>query len=467
MLGLRLAPIALLAFNISVARADDACQTLSVTPDAKLTVGKELPKGTAQIWVVLPAGIAHPEWEVKGATTTMKGSTVTALHAEYTALSESDRAKLRLDIRDAANNSLGVRCPDFGDAPSAAPGAASPALSATAPAKPATGKSVADAAAAAAAAAKSAASNGDGGGGNQIPPMQAADCERLANADQEKRQSHDKYIVFNTLGQLCFASTPIAQGDLLRVSIAVRMGEDIMKSPQTNFQACSLRSATPNIYGDLSKVPKIAFQGAGTYDSDQLVLLTVRRCFDDQLTVTVQTSADGNAGPSTQVQQYRRYQAGVYVGVVSTDLRDGDFGLRSSGSSNIIYNKNPRNRGPAYNASVVIYGVPRYFQNGLSYLGRDLVNENQLLDRIGLVLAAGLQDPGKRFGLGLAYELIRGVNLQVLYEWVNTKQLAAYKLGDAFTGTADQIPTHNEWDHTTTVGISLDISYVTQLFSRN
>ena len=456
--------------GFGTAHADTACRTLAVSQAGKLTVGpgKDLPQGTKTIGVLLPGGIEHPQWQASGGSVTITDKQARSLRAEYDNLSAADKPNMRLQVLDAADKLLETRCPDFAVVPAvAAPAAPVVPAAPAAPAAPPAGAAVVPGGPVVVAAA--------GGNGNATPPMTPMECEQMVNSEIAKTQSRDKYIVFNSQGQLCFQSTPIAQGDMLRIALAVRSGENALEMPQGNLQTCSLRSATPNVYGAGVKLPQVANQGQTTYPADTLIPLTTRRCFDDQLTINLQAldratgpkPAEANVGTAVQVQQYKRYQAGVYLGVVSSDLRDGDFGLRSLNGGNVIYDKNPQKRGPVYNVSVVVYGVANYITQGLGYQGRDLVNDNGPLDRLGFVVAAGLTDPGKRFGMGLSYELIRGVNLQVLYEWANTKQLVDYSVGDPFTGTADQIPTHNEWDHTTSVGVSFDLTYVTQLFTRN
>ncbi len=115
--------------------------------------------------------------------------------------------------------------------------------------------------------------------------------------------------------------------------------------------------------------------------------------------------------------------------MVFTDLHDQTFGLRPDGTGqNLIFNEGPIDDGPRYFASLVVYGILHYLGTlgGGNYPGRDIVNDNSIVDRLGAVMGVGA----------------------------------------AFAGTADEIPLKKRWENDFTFGFSIDMRYVADLFAR-
>ncbi len=103
---------------------------------------------------------------------------------------------------------------------------------------------------------------------------------------------------------------------------------------------------------------------------------------------------------------------------------------------------------------------------GGHYGGRDPVNEQNAIDRIGAVLGVGLTNPGKSFMAGFSFEALAGINGIAVLQFRKIDRLAdGIAVDQPFTGSADDIPLHTDWEHKWVFGLSLDLRYVTQLLS--
>jgi hypothetical protein len=220
----------------------------------------------------------------------------------------------------------------------------------------------------------------------------------------------------------------------------------------------------------------------------------MRRCFGTEagikLSVTVDQTTKELAYP---LKQFERYRATLQVGVGFSELHQQTFGLRQDGDVQRIYQTSETERGPEYVATVVLYGVPHYFTRrsvrtpcvfenlkkrvcppaGMAdvpvrenYFGRDPVNDNSALDRIGLMFGAGLSQPGRRFLIGGSFELLTGVNLFLTREFVRSPELEGVAVGDIFAGDPGDIPIGDHWRQAWTAGVSLDLRYAVSLFGR-
>jgi hypothetical protein len=163
---------------------------------------------------------------------------------------------------------------------------------------------------------------------------------------------------------------------------------------------------------------------------------------------------------------YPRYNFTLQFTTVWSDLRDKSFAI-SKATSPTILDHTDQGKGPDYFAGVVLYAWPNYFLKGRRYLGRDPVHDNRLLDRLGLLLGVSIDNPKKRALVGLTFELAKGLNVVAGHEFASVNELAdGYKIGDAFSGTADQIPVRARWRGKTVFGVSLDLRIARALFEK-
>jgi hypothetical protein len=169
------------------------------------------------------------------------------------------------------------------------------------------------------------------------------------------------------------------------------------------------------------------------------------------------------------LSQSGRYRGTLQVAALFTSLHEESFGLRTTDSTR-IFSKGPIDNGPDYVAAVVIYSLPRYLLNlvsgRLDFGGRDILHDQTIIDRVGGVAGVGLKNPGKRFVFGFSLEALYGVNALFVWDRARVPQLAAGLTdGSVFTGPAEDIPTVDIWKTKFEFGLSLDLRYITALFS--
>jgi hypothetical protein len=427
-----------LAILLGALRAHAACDTLDLSTPRQLQVGSDIPAQAKKVFLV---GVVEQFlWDVEGATLPINQQKLDQLSTAVGTESAEVLVKNRLEFRGVDGKAIGERrCIAFPTTMAAVPPAR-----ATVPAAGA------------------------------APPrgILFEDCLDLVLTWAKRNMTpRERFVAFNSAGKVC-ARDPrtVAQGDPIVAVVAVKKDELQQSFLPADYSPCGLRAEKTLVLNSVKDIPIITFTGGPQYTEDKVLRVGTRACYDDNTVVTLKKQDGAGAAvtlDSTTVQQYKRFYATVQLGVLNSDTRDTSFGLRSTNGQNLIFDKGPNNHGPEYTASVLLYGLPRYFTEGLDYQGRDPVNENSVRDRIGVVLSAGLKDPGNRFGLGLSFEVARGVNLVVVHEWVRVTRLAGLNVGDAFTGAADTLPTRKTWDQSTAVGLSFDLAYVTQLFTRN
>lgn len=236
-----------------------------------------------------------------------------------------------------------------------------------------------------------------------------------------------------------------------------------------SLSPCSLQDSKLALFA-----PESLPQGAFNEDASTSFLrrFQPRRCYDPTVNVTVESVPQGTEAKitmRTELAQARRYHAALQVGVIFTNLHDHAFGLTRDGDTTRVYDKGPVRNGPEFTATILIYSLlnqVRGLLGGERYGGRELVADNSVLDRIGGVLGAGLNNPGDRFLAGLAYEAVPGVNASVVWNTARVSRLTGIQPGAAFSGTEQQLPVRREWRHDVAFGISLDLTYATKLLGR-
>jgi hypothetical protein len=270
-------------------------------------------------------------------------------------------------------------------------------------------------------------------------------------------------VLFNREASVCYESTRVPHvGDTVYVGVVATVDDNITK-PVVQFSQCSRERVEPAIYisGDL----KPFFNQAGGFG---VQIVDARRCFDKEITLTLSMKQGADSVQGTRpISFYERFRGTLQIGALDTDLHENDFALRPADGQSLIFNKEATNDGPEYVASLVVYGIPRYFTKDAfkgGYRGRDILNDNDWRDRLGLVLLAGVDDPTDRFGVGLSFELVYGINLFVARQWFRQRELAGLAEGDVFAGAAADIPIRRHWEEDTAVGLSFDIRYLLALF---
>jgi hypothetical protein len=306
-------------------------------------------------------------------------------------------------------------------------------------------------------------------------PATAEQCKQAA------KQWSGRYlspVLFNSRGVHCYSPPVIRQGDLLQVGMVLNKGETLPGVPSVDFRDCPPESPTPEVLAN-GEIPHL--QAATRETAFRAHYLDARACGSVSPIVTVKLGeGEGAVSNPYTLTQYKRYRATFHLGALYTDLHDPDFALRNDGTSDLIYDKEANERGPEYLAALIVPGLAYYVEDLFEKLGKnpdtsdpstwgykgyDPIHDRTWKDKLGLVITAGIEDPGDRFGLGLSYEIAYGINLVAVYEMAKVKQLSGFAIGDPFTGTADQIPTDQEWDSKFSIGLTFDLAYVTKLFS--
>jgi hypothetical protein len=306
----------------------------------------------------------------------------------------------------------------------------------------------------------------------------ASDCRTAGavwEAELRRQQTRDRFTELVLLDGGSGSATPCyynrdygVVGDPIYVAMFT---ENPQLWTEVSFDPCAAESAAPNVLQASEKFPISALQASGQY---HLSPFLPRRCYNTSVDITVRgskaTAAEATRYP---LKQADRYRATLQAGVLFTTQHDGDFGLRASPADptqQVIFDKGPTDRGPEYTASLVLYAFPRYLaslvgQGERSYPGRDVLHDQSILDRLGLVLGVGLTNPSKRFVLGFSGEVLYGVNAVGVWEFARVQRLSGFAVGGAFSGTADQIPTTKVWDTDFVFGLSVDLRYVSLLFT--
>jgi hypothetical protein len=296
-------------------------------------------------------------------------------------------------------------------------------------------------------------------------------------------------IIFDETGP-CFLSRQFgAEGDPIAIGYVSAAGETV----SLDLDPCNTLAATPKVLigADLASITLQA-DVEGRLRAEWFPPL--RRCFGTG--AGVKLAVTKGAGQPKQIsytlKQFERYRATLQLGVTFSELHQQTFSLRQDGAVKRIIETSADERGPEYVAALVLYGIPRYFARRSvlppcfyenekrracasntkgppereNYFGRDPVNENGIVDRIGLLFGAGLNQPGRRFLVGGSFELVTGVNLLVTSEFVRLPELEGVAVGDVFAGEAATLPIRDHWRQAWSFGVALDARYAVAVFTR-
>jgi hypothetical protein len=284
--------------------------------------------------------------------------------------------------------------------------------------------------------------------------------------------NHGNYtlLVFDSAGNTCYANRDYGvAGDPIFVGIYTPTAA--LWDPVT-FENCALESAGPRVYVGAGAFPA-EVKTVRAQGTDTLLAAGPRRCFNDAVDIVLHEHPSGGASKGAEhryaLRQYQRYDATLQLGVLFTPQVDRTFALRTDNTgTKIIYSQGPTGGGPDYVATLVVYSVVRQVSRiwGGDFQGRDLVHDNGVLDKIGLVLGVGLKNPARRFVVGLTFEALSGLSVLACLDLARVNELAGVNEGDAFTGAAADIPTRDVWQtRAITWGLTMDLRYVTALFS--
>jgi hypothetical protein len=309
-----------------------------------------------------------------------------------------------------------------------------------------------------------------------------ADCQpaleaREAEIYKELGSNHFVLIIFKPDGTECTKSKPRGtSGDLIYTAVV-----DDGSKPSLEFTKCDAPALSPNNPEGETLLSKL--QARDLAKKINLLEFPVRQCFGTSAEMIFKSKTGTTEIAKTfTLPLYDKFRFSLQVGLLGSPQHSPSFGLRKDANSTDmkIFNKGPVGSGPEYVASVILYGLPHYFGVGnpprgngdgerdalASYFGRDPFHENGFADRLGLVLGAGLNNPGDRIVAGLSFELGYGINAIGVYEYAKLKELNGFSEGNTFTGTVEQIPTRDAWKGRWVGGLSIDSRYFTRLIKR-
>jgi hypothetical protein len=295
----------------------------------------------------------------------------------------------------------------------------------------------------------------------------------LVRADLRTGSQGDPFTVllFRRNGTLCYSNRDYGiQGQPIYVGAFVAQATQWDEVAVT-YDPCSLAPTEPSILvsGDITKI------GSGSSSGVIYHVRTFpeRSCYNPSVVVGVKGPlTSGTTTLSTvdfrhTVQQYQRYRATLQFGILNTPQHFNTFGLRDSSGTKLIFDQGPVNRGPEYVASLVLYGLPHYLSNllgdGPVYEGRDILHDQSLSDRIGGVIGASINSPGKRFLAGFSLEAIYGVNVFGVWDVAQLQQLVGVSEGDPWTAALNELPVRKYWSTKFVTGLSFDLSYAGKL----
>ena len=304
--------------------------------------------------------------------------------------------------------------------------------------------------------------------------QEQGDNKREVISQYQEKMSGKKdqfYILFDEdLRELYRSPGYQTQGNPIYVSVLYR--SDTAPKFSIEFSPCSLQSANPAVLiHDQSILSSFQSEAGIEYKTHDF---PPRACWNDLVTIKV-ASEDTVAGninkleTSFIINQYVRYRATLQLGVLFSSLQEVNYGLRTEGEKNYIYNQGPENNGPTYAVSLILYSMPKNLMSlfgGSAYKGRDIVNDWAFFDRIGGIVGVDITKPTRRFITGLSFDVIYGVSIFLVREWARVRKLADVEEGDVFTGKLENIPIRDYWNSKWSFGISLDLRYVTALLQR-
>ncbi|HTK48803.1 MAG TPA: hypothetical protein VL328_12580 [Gemmatimonadaceae bacterium] len=237
------------------------------------------------------------------------------------------------------------------------------------------------------------------------------------------------------------------------------------------FEPCALQSAAPSVLESTYKYPLSAPNTVQRAEATwRLQTYLPRTCFNTAVEVTL----TGDRPQKYPLRQYERYRATLNGGTLFTTLHSAEFALRPAQddpSRKFIYDKAPAEKGPEYIATLQLYGIGHYLPSLIgrrNYRGRDPVNDQSLVDRIGGIVGVGITNPKERFALGLSLEVIYGVSVIWVDDFARINRLLPEtSITEPFAGAEAEIPARESWQSHGSLGLALDLRYLALLFTGN
>jgi len=318
----------------------------------------------------------------------------------------------------------------------------------------------------------SSASSRSGGGEKPAPaggrPNDLSDCAAAAGVMQsqlpeETRKRGYTLIAFTQSGEICYANRLYG---IVGQEIFIAVYSDVTTQWQPlRFEPCALESALPSVFVSVDSANLTSGRQASVWKLRQY---PARTCYNP--TVNISMTAEGGAGSiAYTLGQYQLYRGTLQLGAIFTDQFVQTFDVRpGQDGQGFVYSRGPTGRGVDYTASLVLYGVAHYLPSlfgGDYYSGRDLLHDQGVLDRTGLVLGVGLTHPGRRFIAGGSFELMYGLNLMIVADVFRSPQLVGVEVGQPFDGPPEQLRTQDRWKVKPVFGIAVDLLYAKEFFS--
>lgn len=303
--------------------------------------------------------------------------------------------------------------------------------------------------------------------GSTVPVVS---CETLSTQLWEKIAStpekgsgkkKEVFLVFDDTGSLCYQfprGARVTEGDL--ITIGLYGDESKVGTYSLDVPDCALEPTSLQIL-DALDTSGFKQQSGGKKAVRKFQPI---ECYNDKIELKVRNS-DRSIAFEHAINQYQRFQGTFQVGILWTNLDDVKYSLIDKGNGNEIAADRDDSDGPVYVGSLVVYGIAHHLEgicSGTQYSGRDIINESNALDRLGLALSFGFDSPKDTLGVGLTYEIATGINISVaqLYRRLDVldDDLA---IGDSYSGT---IPTHKAWEDDVVWGLSVDGRYLAKFF---
>jgi hypothetical protein len=303
----------------------------------------------------------------------------------------------------------------------------------------------------------------EGGRPNDLSDCAAAAGAMQSHLSEETRRRGYTLLAFMQSGEICYANRLYG---IAGQEIFIAVYSDVTTQWQPlRFEPCALESAAPSVFVSVDSVNLSSGRQASVWKLRQY---PARTCYN--ATVNISMTAEGGAGAiSYTLGQYQTYRGTLQLGAIFTDQFVQTFDVRpGADGQGIVYSRGPTGRGVDYTASLVLYGVAHYLPSlfgGDYYSGRDILHDQSVLDRTGLVLGVGLTNPGRRFVAGGSFELMYGLNLTLLADVFRSPRLVGTQVGESFSGSAEELRTQDRWKVKPVLGLSIDLLYVKEFFS--
>ncbi len=265
------------------------------------------------------------------------------------------------------------------------------------------------------------------GNGQRLRP--AAQAWKSSNTDWKEGRS--VLVLFTASGQYCSdrSARVVRQGDDIYVGVLSREDDTIQKV-DVQFTPCERPKALSPTSTSRPRCPRSSPRKPSGWLAT-LNIYDVRRCYN----ATTRVAATITPGPGVtpigagrSLNLNARYRGTLQIG--SLVYRSPQELLRPSRQRwpEAHLQQRGREKWPRVRCQCARVRLsPRYphrrrLERRLQR-GRDILNDYDWRDRLGLVFSAGLDDPGDRFGVGLAFEVAYGINVFYTKHWYRQQRV--------------------------------------------